>query len=173
MGFGALVASFEASDASANSVRCVGSDALTRRPKRAVFDLAPRPAGLIEEFRAFVDCSGALAALRVLLDPLRALVSPAGMSDLLGLSGRRVWRRPPRFELVLGFGGDKLAFLLPPAIPEPFAAFPEPAPTNVGAKIPSFELMAAMVLFALVLAGSRMLRGENVMSQITFLLAKI
>ncbi len=122
---------------------------------------------------AFVDCSGALAALRVLLDPLRALVSPATMSNLLGLLGRRVGQCPPRFELVLGFGGDKLAFLLPPGIPEPFATFPEPAPTNVGAKIPSFELMAAMVLFALVLAGSRMLRGKNVMSRITFLLAKI
>jgi hypothetical protein len=95
------------------------------------------------------------------------------MSNSLGLLGRRVRRRPPRFELVLGFGGDKLTFLLPLAIPEPFAAFPEPAPTNVGAKIPSFELVAAMVLFELVLAGSRMLRGENVMSQITFLLAKI
>ena len=71
------------------------------------------------------------------------------MSDYLGLSGRRVRRRPPRFELVLGFSGDKLAFLLPPAIPEPFAAFPEPAPTNVGAKIPSFELVAAMVLLNL------------------------
>ena len=149
MGFGALVAPFEASNASANSVRCIGSDASTRRPKRAVFDLAPRPAGLTEDFGAFVDCSGALAALRVLLDPLRALVSPAAMSDLLRLLGRRVRQRPPRFELVLGFGGDKLAFLLHPAIPEPFAPFPKPAPTNVGAKIPSFELVAAMVLLNL------------------------
>jgi hypothetical protein len=79
MGFGALVAPFEASDASANSVQCVGSDASTQRPKRVVFDLAPRPAGLIEDFGAFVDRSGALAALQVLLDPLRALVSPAAI----------------------------------------------------------------------------------------------
>jgi hypothetical protein len=69
------------------------------------------------------------------------------MSDSLGLLGRRVWQRPSRFELTLSFGGDKLAFLLPPAIPEPFAVFPEPAPTNVGSKIPLFKLVAAMVLF--------------------------
>ena len=147
MGFEALVAPFEASNASANSVRRVGSDALTRRTKWAVFNLATCPAGLTKDFGAFVDCSGALAALRVLLDPLRALVSPVTMSNSLGLLGRRVWQRPSRFELILGFGGDKLAFLLPPSIPEPFAAFPEPAPTNVGAKIPLFELLEAMVRF--------------------------
>ncbi len=78
---------------------------------------------------------------------MRALVSPAAMSNLFGLSGRRVWQRPLRFELILGFGGDKLAFLLPPAISETFAVFPEPTPTSVGAKIPLFELVAAMVPF--------------------------
>jgi hypothetical protein len=81
MGFGTLVVPFEGSDASANSIRCVGSDAPNRRPKWAVFDLALRPAGLTEDFGAFVDRSGALATLRVLLDPLLALVSPAAMSD--------------------------------------------------------------------------------------------
>ena len=146
MGFRTLVVPFEASDASANSVRCVGSDASTRRPKRAVFHLALRPAGLTEDFGAFVDRSGALATLRVLLDPLRALVSPAAMSDSLGLSGRRVRRRPPRFELILGFGGTNSRFLLSPAIPEPFAAFSTLAPTNVGSKLPSFELVAAIVI---------------------------
>jgi len=118
MGFGTLVVPFEGSDASTNSVRCVGSDAPTRRPKWAVFDLALRPAGLTEDFRAFVDRSGALATLRVLLDPLRALVSPAAMSDSL-------------------------------AIPEPFAAFSTLAPTNVGSKLASFELVAAIVFFDL------------------------
>jgi hypothetical protein len=164
MGFQALVAPFRASNASANSVRCVGSDALTRRPKGAVFNLAPCLAGLTEDFGAFVDCSGALAALQVLLDPLRALVSPAALSNSLGLPGWRVRRRPSRFELILGFGGDKLAFLLPPGIPEPFAAFPGPAPTNVGAKFSSFKLVAVMVLFYLILAGWRMLCGKKVMS---------
>ncbi len=120
---------------------------MARRTKLAVFDLAPCPAGLTKDFGAFVDCAGALAVLRVFLDPLRALVSPVAMSDLLGLLGRRVRQLPLRFELTLGFGGDKLAFLLPKAIPEPSAAFPEPAPINFGAKIPSFELGAAMVLF--------------------------
>ena len=147
MGFGALEAPFEASDASANSARRVGSNAVAQRTKLAVFDLAPCPAGLTEDSGAFVDCAGALTALRVFLDLLRALVSPSAMSDLLGLSGQRIQRRPSRFELTLSFSGDKLAFLLPPAIPEPFAAFPKPAPTNVGAKIPLFELVAAMVLF--------------------------
>ena len=108
---------------------------------------APRPAGLTKDSGAFVDCAGSLAALQVFLDPLHALVSPAAMSDLLGLLGQRVLQHPSRFELTLSFGGDKLAFLLPPAIPIPFAAFPEPAPTNVGAKISSFKLVAAMVLF--------------------------
>ena len=147
MGFGALEAPFEASDASANSVRHVGSNALARRTKLAVFDLTTCPAGLTEDSGAFVDCSGALAALRVFLDPLRALVSPAAMYNSFGLSGRRVWQRPLRFELILGFSGDKLAFLLPPAISETFAVFPKPTPTSVGAKIPAFELVAAMVPF--------------------------
>ena len=144
---GARVAPFEASDASANSVRHVGSDALTQHTKLAVFNLATCPAGLAKDPGAFVDCSGALVALRIFLNPLGALVSPAAMSNLLGLLGQKVRRRPPRFKLILGFGGDKLAFLSPPAIPEPFAAFPEPAPTNVGAKIPLFKLVAAIVLF--------------------------
>ena len=148
MGFGARVAPFEASDASANAiVRRVGSNALARRTKLAVFNLTTCPAGLTEDSGAFVDHSGALTALRIFLDLLRALVSPAAMSDLLGLLGRRVRQRPSRFELILGFGGDKLALLLPPAISEPFAAFPKPAPTSVGAKIPLFKLVAAMVLF--------------------------
>ena len=120
---------------------------MARRIKLSVFGLALCQAGLTEDSGAFVDRAGALAALRVFLDPLRALVSPATMSKLLGLLGRRVRRRPLRFELTLSFGGDKLTFLLPPAIPKPFAAFPKPAPTNVGAKTPLFELVAAMVLF--------------------------
>ena len=69
------------------------------------------------------------------------------MSDSLGLSGWRIRQRLLRFELILGFSGDKLAFLLPTTIPEPFALFPKPASTNVGAKISSFQLVAAMVLF--------------------------
>ena len=142
---GARVSPFEASDASANSVRHVGSDALTQHTKLAVFNLATCPAGLAKDPGAFVDCSGALVALRVFLNSLPALVSPAAMSNLLGLLGRKVRRRPPRFKLILGFGGDKLGFLSPPAILEPFAAFPEPAPTIVGATISLFELMAAIV----------------------------
>ncbi len=151
---------FEASDALANSAQHIGSNALTRRTKLAVFDLATCPAGLTEDSRAFVDCSGALAAFRVFLDPLRALVSSAAMSDLLGLSGRRVWQRPPRFELFLGFGGDKLAFLLPPAIPEPFAVFPEPAPANIGAK-KIVRACGGHGTFYLILAGSRMLHERG------------
>ena len=112
-----------------------------------VFDLANCPAELTEGFGAFVDRSDALATLRVFLDPLRALVSPAAMSDLLGLSGAKVRRRPSRFELTLSFDGEKLAFLLPPAIPVPFAGLPEPVPTTVGATIQSLELVAAMLFF--------------------------
>ena len=84
MGSGARVAPVEASDASANAVRRVGSDVLTRRTKLAVFDLATRPAGLTKDSGASVDHSGTLAAHWVILDPLRALVSPAAMFDLLG-----------------------------------------------------------------------------------------
>ena len=129
-----------------------------------VFDLANCPAELTEGFGAFVNRSDALATLRVFLDPLRALVSPAAMSDLLGLLGPKVRRRPSRFELTLSFDGGKLAFLLPPAIPEPFAALPEPVPTTGGATIPSLELVAAMLFFTLYLDPLRALVSPATMS---------
>jgi hypothetical protein len=52
-----------------------------------------------------------------------------------------------RFELILGYGGDTLADLFPPAIPEPFAAFLRSVLTIFGATITSFKLVATMVLF--------------------------
>ncbi len=56
---------------------------------------------------------------------------------------------PLKIQMILGFGGDKLAALLPPPIPEPFAALLGPAPTIVGRMFPLFKLLATIVLFDL------------------------
>ena len=53
--------------------------------------------------------------------------------------------------MILGFGGDKLAALFPPPIPEPFAALLGPAQTIGGQMFPSFELVVTIVLFDLYL----------------------
>jgi hypothetical protein len=67
--------------------------------------------------------------------------------------------------MILGFGGDKFTALLPPPIPEPFAALLGPTPTIVGRMFPLFKLMATIVLLELDLACSGMLLGEKVKFQ--------
>jgi hypothetical protein len=54
---------------------------------------------------------------------LDALVAPAATSGLFWTLRLSSLQRLSRFELILGFGGDTLANLFPPDIPEPFAAF--------------------------------------------------
>ena len=76
-----------------------------------------------------------------------ALVAPAATSGSFRTLRLSPLRRPSRFELILGFGGDTLTNLFPPDIPELFAAFVRPVPTIFGATITSFELVATMVLF--------------------------
>jgi hypothetical protein len=78
-----------------------------------------------------------------------ALVAPVAISGLFWTPQPGPHQHPSRFALILGFGGDRLATLFPPDIPEPFAAFLGPVPTILGAIFTLFKLAETMVLFYL------------------------
>jgi hypothetical protein len=97
-----------------------------------------------------------------------ALVAAAAISSLFWTPRLGPHQHPSRFALILGFGGDRLAALFPPDIPEPFTTFLGPVLTILGAIFTLFKLAETTVLFLLELAGSWMLRGKKVMSRGVF-----
>ena len=139
-------------------------------PARLVGVLPPHP---LTPSGTFVAPDASFAALTLLwvFFPVAgglsdALMAPAATSG----SFRTAWpgplRRPSRFELILGFGGDRLADLFPPDIPEPFAVFLGPIPTIFRAIITSFELVGPGAFF---LEGwFVVLCGEKVMALLVF-----
>jgi hypothetical protein len=117
------------------------------RPTGLLGILPPRPLIPSGAFAGSAASFAALLTLRVFFPRVGGWSAPAATSGSFWTLRLSPLRRPSRFELILGFGGDTLADLFPPDIPEPFAAFLRPVPTIFGVTITSFELVATMVLF--------------------------
>ncbi len=78
---------------------------------------------------------------------LDALVAPAAISSLFWTPRLGPRQCPSKFELILGFVGDRFANLFPPGSPKPFATFLRPVPTIVGAIFALFKLVATMLFY--------------------------